>query len=156
MFLGVKAVIAKSFARIHKDNLINFGILPLVFDDPNDYDKIEKDDALKLVIGYYKKIMEKMTNELKELKEDKKIFSQIISHKMLPAMGPKVRSSRKKGRPTKYTNDQIKMMLSEYEHYHQENNDSKYAWNKVAEIHSIVSGKAAEMACKRWLKKQNK
>ena len=34
MFLGIKAVIAKSFARIHKDNLINFGILPLTFASP--------------------------------------------------------------------------------------------------------------------------
>ena len=38
MYLGVKAVIAKSFARIHRANLINFGILPLTFADPVDYD----------------------------------------------------------------------------------------------------------------------
>ena len=41
-FLGVRAKIAKSFARIHKANLCNFGILPLVFKDPADYDKFEK------------------------------------------------------------------------------------------------------------------
>ncbi len=40
LYLGIKAVIAKSFARIHKANLINSGILPLVFEDPNDYDEI--------------------------------------------------------------------------------------------------------------------
>jgi aconitate hydratase len=40
-FLGVKAVLAKGFARIHGQNLVNFGILPLVFDDPADYDRIE-------------------------------------------------------------------------------------------------------------------
>jgi aconitate hydratase len=41
-YLGVRAKIAKSFARIHKANLCNFGILPLVFKDPADYDKFEK------------------------------------------------------------------------------------------------------------------
>ncbi len=45
MFLGIQAVIAKSFARIHRSNLINFGILPLVFENPADYDKIEKGDC---------------------------------------------------------------------------------------------------------------
>jgi aconitate hydratase len=40
-FLGVKAVLAKGFARIHGQNLVNFGILPLIFDDPADYDRIE-------------------------------------------------------------------------------------------------------------------
>lgn len=46
MYLGVKAVIAKSFARIHFANLINFGILPLIFEKPADYDKIEQGDEL--------------------------------------------------------------------------------------------------------------
>jgi len=46
MYLGVKAVVAKSFERIHTANLINFGILPLVFKNPADYDKIEKGDKL--------------------------------------------------------------------------------------------------------------
>jgi len=46
MFLGIKAVIVKSFARIHRSNLINFGILPAVFADPADYDSIEKQDEL--------------------------------------------------------------------------------------------------------------
>ncbi|MCL6593144.1 MAG: hypothetical protein K6T31_04135, partial [Alicyclobacillus sp.] len=46
MYLGVKAVLAKSFARIHRANLINFGILPLVFVDPADYDALQQDDEL--------------------------------------------------------------------------------------------------------------
>jgi aconitate hydratase len=41
-YLGVRAKIAKSFARIHKANLCNFGVLPLVFKDPSDYDYIQK------------------------------------------------------------------------------------------------------------------
>lgn len=48
MYLGIKAVIAKGFARIHKDNLINFGILPLTFTNPSDYDAIDQGDELEL------------------------------------------------------------------------------------------------------------
>lgn len=49
MYLGIKAVIAKSFARIHKANLVNFGIIPLTFSDPSDYDKIDQLDEIELV-----------------------------------------------------------------------------------------------------------
>lgn len=45
-FLNIKAVLVKSFARIHLANLINFGIIPLTFDDPADYDLIKQGDAL--------------------------------------------------------------------------------------------------------------
>ncbi|MBI5237400.1 MAG: aconitate hydratase [Deltaproteobacteria bacterium] len=48
MYLGIKAIIAKSFARIHKDNLINFGILPLTFENPADYGSIDDGDELEL------------------------------------------------------------------------------------------------------------
>ena len=48
MYLGVKAVIAKSIERIHRANLINFGIVPFVFDDPKDYDRLQAGDALEL------------------------------------------------------------------------------------------------------------
>ena len=47
MYLGVKAVITKSFARIHKANLINFGIVPLVFENPADYDILEEGMSLR-------------------------------------------------------------------------------------------------------------
>ena len=46
LYLGVKFVVAKSFARIHRSNLINSGILPLVFDNPADYDDFELGDEL--------------------------------------------------------------------------------------------------------------
>ena len=46
LYLGVRAVIAKSFARIHMANLINSGILPLVFADPADYDAVAQGDEL--------------------------------------------------------------------------------------------------------------
>jgi aconitate hydratase len=48
MYLGVKAVIAKSFARIHRANLINFGILPLTFLEEEDYSAINQGDDLEL------------------------------------------------------------------------------------------------------------
>lgn len=46
MYLGVQAVIAKSFARIHRDNLFNYGILPLVFENKEDYNLIDQEDVL--------------------------------------------------------------------------------------------------------------
>jgi aconitate hydratase len=49
LYLGIKAILAKSFARIHKDNLVNSGILPLVFVDSNDYEKFDENDEIELV-----------------------------------------------------------------------------------------------------------
>lgn len=48
LYLGIKGVLAKSFARIHMANLINNGIIPMVFENPNDYDTIEEMDELKI------------------------------------------------------------------------------------------------------------
>ena len=48
MYLGVKAVIAKSIARIHKGNLINHGIIPMIFEDCRDYDRIDLLDELEI------------------------------------------------------------------------------------------------------------
>lgn len=48
LYLGVRAVISKSFARIHAANLINAGIVPLTFENPEDYDKLTQGDALAL------------------------------------------------------------------------------------------------------------
>lgn len=47
MYLGVKAVVAKSFERIHAANLVNFGILPLTFEDPADFDRLETGTPLE-------------------------------------------------------------------------------------------------------------
>jgi len=48
MYLGVRVVIAKAIERIHKANLINFCIVPIEFDNPADYDKINQDDTLEI------------------------------------------------------------------------------------------------------------
>ncbi|QAT49249.1 aconitate hydratase [Caproiciproducens sp. NJN-50] len=48
MFLGVKAIVAKSMARIHKNNLINHGVIPLLFQNPADYDGLSLGDELEI------------------------------------------------------------------------------------------------------------
>jgi aconitate hydratase len=55
MHLGVKAVITKSFARIHQANLVNFGIVPLVFANEADYDRIEQGDKITLDLSNLEK-----------------------------------------------------------------------------------------------------
>lgn len=49
MYLKIRVIVAKGFARIHRSNLINFGILPLVFENSGDYDKTDPGDRLKIV-----------------------------------------------------------------------------------------------------------
>ena len=48
MYLGIKAILTKSYARIHRSNLINFGVLPLTFQDPDDFSKIQPGDHLQM------------------------------------------------------------------------------------------------------------
>src|SRR5918995_1186455 len=47
-YLGLRAVLAKSIARIHGQNLVNFAVLPLTFTDPGDHDRIDQGDALAI------------------------------------------------------------------------------------------------------------
>jgi len=69
MYLGVKVLIAKSIERIHLANLINFGIVPFIFDDPSDYGKVAKGDRLRIrdlrgiVEGDGRAAVENMTRE---------------------------------------------------------------------------------------------
>jgi len=71
MYLGLQAVIAKSFARIHRSNLINFGILPLIFENPADYEKLEQGDRIRIrnlksmLKGAQKFDVEDITKDLK-------------------------------------------------------------------------------------------
>ncbi len=75
LYLGVKAVIAKSFARIHAANLINAGILPLVFSNPTDYEKITQGDMLCLA-GVREAIRNGNLIELENLTIGEKIVLQ--------------------------------------------------------------------------------
>ena len=68
LYLGVKFVLAKSFARIHRSNLINSGILPLVFENPADYDTFELGD--ELVIENAPQQVTQDTIEVKNLTKD--------------------------------------------------------------------------------------
>jgi aconitate hydratase len=61
-YLGVRVKIAKSFARIHKANLCNFGILPLTFKDPSDYEKLEK--GSKVVLEDIRDLLESNKSEI--------------------------------------------------------------------------------------------
>ena len=67
LYLGIKAVLAKSFARIHKANLINSGIIPMVFDNENDYNNIDLNDDFEINNLYedLKKGKVKITNTTK-------------------------------------------------------------------------------------------
>ncbi len=77
-YLGLQLVIAKSFARIHWQNLVNFGILPLTFVHPEDYDKIYMDDVI--VIHDIRENIEK-NNDLVAMIEGKNI--KILLHHAL-------------------------------------------------------------------------
>lgn len=67
-YLGIKAVVAKSFARIHHANLINFGVLPLLFKEKNDYDEIEQGDKIEIRLdGLKKNIIMKNITKNKEI-----------------------------------------------------------------------------------------
>jgi aconitate hydratase len=72
-YLGVRAKIAKSFARIHKANLCNFGILPLTFKDPADYDHFEK--GLKVVFPNVRKLVQQGALEIPVETHGKKIIT---------------------------------------------------------------------------------
>lgn len=76
LYLGIKAVIAKSFARIHMANLINNGIMPLTFNNPEDYDIIEKDDVLSFE-GLRDKIMSGGELTFKDVTKNKEISVSI-------------------------------------------------------------------------------
>ncbi|MHA1274094.1 MAG: aconitate hydratase [Promethearchaeota archaeon] len=62
-YLGIRVIITKSFARIHRDNLINFGILPLVFINREDYNKLNNNDIIEI-----RGIREKLENNVKTFK----------------------------------------------------------------------------------------
>jgi aconitate hydratase len=47
-YLGLRVVLVKGFARIHRSNLINFGVLPLIFDNPADYDALQQGDRIEM------------------------------------------------------------------------------------------------------------
>lgn len=70
MYLGVKAVIAKNIARIHRGNLINHGVIPMLFADPADYDKLDQEDELEI-----NGLLDQMPSRVIEIKDVTKNFT---------------------------------------------------------------------------------
>jgi len=68
MFLGVQAVITKSFARIHLANLINFGVLPLTFKEEGDYQKVDQGDEIEIEVGDLKGTEVTLINKTKNVR----------------------------------------------------------------------------------------
>ena len=78
LYLGIRFVLAKSFARIHRSNLINSGILPLVFEDPADYDSLALGDEL---------VIENAREQVKKEVLILKILSTGKEYRALPRLG---------------------------------------------------------------------
>jgi aconitate hydratase len=79
-YLGLKVVIAKSFARIHWQNLANFGVLALQFDDPDDYDDIDQDDTLR-IDGVRDTLADKDSMQVQNVTKD---TSFTVRHRLSP------------------------------------------------------------------------
>jgi aconitate hydratase len=79
MHLGVRAVIAKSIERIHLANLINFGIMPLIFKNPEDFDRIQAGDELEITdtMNQFRKPDVTVTNRIQKA-------SFIVGHALTP------------------------------------------------------------------------
>ena len=84
-YLGLRMVIAKSFARIHRMNLVNFGILPVIFSDPTLYDSLELNDVVVM-----EDAREQLAGSVKDrtliLKVPKKKLKFTVTHNLFPRM----------------------------------------------------------------------
>ena len=76
MYLGVRAVIAKSFARIHQANLVNFGIVPLTFSNEKDYDRIDFGNELVIEIGDFSNVVCKNLTKKESYKLSKSLLGR--------------------------------------------------------------------------------
>jgi len=75
MYLGVKVIIAKSFARTHRDNLINSGVLPLIFERLEDYDRLEQGDLLEIKV-------KNLESNIINIKNKTKKFIFMVKHEL--------------------------------------------------------------------------
>jgi aconitate hydratase len=84
-YLGLRMVLAKGFARIHRMNLVNFGILPLIFSDPTVYDQLELDDVVVL-----ENAREQLANSVNDrtlmLNVPRKKMEFMVTHNLFPRM----------------------------------------------------------------------
>ncbi len=88
LYLGIRAVLAKSFARIHQANLVNNGIIPLIFKNPEDYDNVNEMDELLIENTFFqvKKGIVKIKN-LTKGKEYKMLLNITASQKEIIVQG---------------------------------------------------------------------
>ena len=84
-YLGLRAVIAKSFARIHRMNLVNFGILPLTFDDPSPYESLELGDVIMLD-SIREQLAESAESRRLTVRVPEKDLTFTVSHTLFPRM----------------------------------------------------------------------
>ena len=84
-YLGLRMVIAKSFARIHRMNLVNFGILPVIFSDPAMYDQLELDDMV-ILENAREQLAGSVHDRTLLLKVPKRKLSFIVMHNLFPRM----------------------------------------------------------------------
>jgi predicted aconitate hydratase len=84
-YLGLRAVIAKSFARIHRMNLVNFGILPLTFDDPSLYDSLELGDVIVLD-NIREQLAESVESRRLTVRVPQKDLTFTVNHTLFPRM----------------------------------------------------------------------
>ena len=84
-YLGLRMVIAKSFARIHRMNLVNFGILPVMFSDPSDYDQLELNDVLVLE-NAREQLAGSLNDQTLILKVPKQNLTLTVKHNLFPRM----------------------------------------------------------------------
>lgn len=99
-------------------------------------------------IKEYKRRLNLHLFEIKEVRQELREAAKTESEK--------AREGNKQGRRRKYTAAKMKKVHDSFNKYYRESNDTKGAWNRAADEHGIKSGKAAEMACRRYLKKENK
>jgi aconitate hydratase len=84
-YLGLRMVIAKSFARIHRMNLVNFGILPVVFSDPLIYDQLELNDVI-VMEDAREQLAGSVNDRTLILKVPRKKLQFIATHNLFPRM----------------------------------------------------------------------
>ncbi|HEX9386091.1 MAG TPA: aconitate hydratase [Anaerolineales bacterium] len=84
-YLGLRMVIAKSFARIHRMNLVNFGILPLIFNDPSLYDRLELEDVI-IMENVREQLAASVDNHTLVLSVPRKKLDFTVTHNLFPRM----------------------------------------------------------------------
>jgi aconitate hydratase len=84
-YLGLRMVLAKGFARIHRMNLVNFGIMPIVFTDPTLYDRLEVGDVV-VMEDARAQLANSVNDHLLTLRVPKKNLTFTVSHTLFPRM----------------------------------------------------------------------